>query len=50
MSGYRNVKDYDLYNPDEPLMFRIRGDDEDHTRAIQVRDFFWIQSTLFYPE
>ena len=34
--GYRGIHDHDNYDPNEVLMFHIRGDDEDHTRALQV--------------
>ena len=36
MSGFRGVHNHDTYHPNEPVMFHIKGDKPDQTRAIQV--------------
>ncbi len=36
LSGFHNVHNRDAYDPRDPVMFHIRGDKPDQTRAIQV--------------
>ena len=36
MSGFRGVHNHDTYHPNEPVMFHVKGDKPDQTRAIQV--------------
>ena len=36
VSGFRGVHNHDTYHPNEPVMFHVKGDKPDQTRAIQV--------------
>ena len=36
VSGFRGVHSHDTYHPNEPVMFHVKGDKPEQTRAIQV--------------
>ena len=36
VSGFRGLKDHELYDPKAVYMFQIRGDSDDNARALQV--------------